>query len=98
MHTDAIPAKAGLTEEQLKEKGMLRVCPTPKPTPATTGKNGNFTGLFQPLSDPNNPVACTNRNTEIINANKPQEYVPAKDWYREASPQEYSFCTHSNGL
>ncbi len=90
MHTDAISAKAVITEEQLKEKGLIKTCPSPTPRPSRiTGPMIDFTGLFD---------NCATSNQNVIDANKPQEYVPAKDWYTEASTQEYTFCLHSNGL
>ena len=92
MHTDAIQAKTGMTEEELREKGLLRTCPAPTSTVAFS------TDLLKSLSDPNNPIACASRNKEVINANKSQEYVSAKDWYRATTTAEYQFCLHDNGL
>ena len=89
MHTDAIPEKVGMTEEQLKENGMIKTCPPQIPyTP----------GVFISLSDPRSYDGCMDRNRDIINANLPQKYVPAKDWYQAANSQQYSFCLHDKGL
>ncbi|OGC68474.1 hypothetical protein A2415_00020 [candidate division WWE3 bacterium RIFOXYC1_FULL_39_7] len=82
MHSDAIPARDGMTEGELKEKGLLKTCPSPPPSL-----------LDQYISN-----KCEVQNQDIIDANKHQEYVPAKDWYREATPQEYSFCLHDRGM
>lgn len=90
-HTDAIPAKVGMTEEQLKEKGMIKTCP-PFPT------NNPNSSAFDALSDPNNAISCIYNNDDVINANRQQKYVPAKDWYEAATKEEYAFCLHDKGL
>ncbi|MCL4354244.1 hypothetical protein M1349_02105 [Patescibacteria group bacterium] len=89
MHSDAIPARVGMNEEELKAKGMIKSCPP---------ETDYHTGIIQPLSDPFNGLACRMNNQDIIDKNKPQKYVPAKDWTRKATKDEYAFCLHDKGL
>lgn len=89
MHTDAVPAKIGLTEEQLKAKGLINKCiPEPTHSPGTDPFS---------ISDNYSPW-CDISNQQIMDKNKPQKYVPAKDWYEKASQEEYQFCLHDKGL
>lgn len=90
-HTDAVQARKGMTEDELRAKGMIKTCPRTS--------HSSFSGTIQPLtnSDLEN-IGCIISNQNIIDANKPQKYVPAKDWYEKATPQEYQFCLHDKGL
>ena len=93
MHSDAIPAKVGLTEGELKIKGLIIACvPEPTRTPGiipTFGLSG--------LSDHYSPW-CDINNREVIDKYKPQKFVPARDWYKPATKEEYNFCLHDHGL
>lgn len=89
-HTDAIRARVGLTEAELRAEGKLKNC-LAVPTPSTFEESRNqFINL--------EGTWCISHNQEIIDQNKPQKYVPAKDWYEKASSQEYQFCLHDKGL
>lgn len=89
-HTNSIPARTGLTEEQLQAKGMLKTC-FPMPSRESNG--------FTPLTNTGlENIACVFANRDTIDKYKPQRYVPAKDWYEKATPQEYQFCLHDKGL
>lgn len=86
-HTDAIQAREGLTESQLKEKGMLVDCPL------QTQQEG--VQLFELYKNTPN---CYFENRRTIELNKPIWYVPAKDWWEKATKDEYTFCLHDKGL
>lgn len=86
-HNDAVAAKEGLTEVQLREKEMLVVCPT---QPSQNGKSI--------LEYYKNTPNCFFENKRIIELNKPVQYAPAKDWWEKATKDEYTFCLHDKGL
>jgi hypothetical protein len=89
-HSNAIPARKGMTEDELKTKGMLKNCP-PIPDPDNSSGRGVFQGRFDILD-------CMVENEKIIEKYKPRKYVPAKDWYVKATKEEYTFCLHDKGL
>jgi hypothetical protein len=44
-------------------------------------------------------TSCIEDGNKVITEYKnPVPAVPVKDWYEKASPQEYQFCLHNNGL
>jgi hypothetical protein len=86
-HSNAIQSRKGMTEEELKAKGMIKACP---PTP-TMRPNEGYLSQWEKSS-------CVNNNREVIKNNKPQKYVPAKEWYVKATKEEYTFCLHDKGL
>lgn len=88
-HADAIPAKAGKTETQLKAEGKLKDCA------AIPASSNNEPGVTFSLLRNN---LCYVENAEVIKRNKPQTYVPAKNWYEKATKEEYTFCLHDKGL
>jgi hypothetical protein len=88
-HSDEVLTKKGLTESQLKEKGMLVACPTLTLLPPKGGR------LFGDYIDMPN---CYFENKRIIELNKPIQHVPAKDWWVKATKDEYTFCLHDKGL
>lgn len=84
-HEDAIPAIPSKTVEELKAEGLIKDC---KKEPKT-----NYKYLPQ-LNE-----SCEYFNNQIIQkykSSKPAE--PAKDWWEEATEQEYKFCLHNKGL
>jgi hypothetical protein len=79
-HSNAIQARKGMTQEELKSKGLIKACPTDIP-----GKG---------LLSNKDGILCNMQNWEVIDKNKPQKYVPAKDWYEKATENELlSVCT-----
>lgn len=86
-HSDAIQAKEGFTESQLKERGMLIECPLQNQQKAMT-----LIEYYRDTPD------CFFENKRIIELNKPIKYIPAKDWWVKATKDEYTFCLHNNGL
>lgn len=87
MHTDAIPAKVGLTDSELEAKGLIKTC-----LPAPIQEHG-----LPPLSNNYSP-GCEFNNQDVEDKYKPQKYVPARDWYVPATKAQYNFCLHDKGL
>lgn len=87
-HRDAVPARVGKTEAQLKAEGKIKTCP---PTPTLKPGQGYLQQLFE-------SGFCNSDNQKVINENKPQKYIPAKTWYVKATKEEYNFCIHDKGL
>ncbi len=87
-HSNAIPAREGKTKEQLLAEGKLKVCPDLLTSDYPEGSAFYLLDVRR----------CEVENDAIVNQNKPQQYVPAKDWYEEATKEEYTFCLHDKGL
>lgn len=84
----AIPAQPGISEAELLEKGIIKDCsilPTAPPEARLTLLNRYRAG-------------CELNNREIIDKNMAKPAVPAKEWWRKATENEYRFCLHDKGL
>ncbi len=86
-HSEAIPARKGMTKEELQTKGLLKDCP-PELKPK----------LLEDFAANRNEIMCSYDNATIIEDNKPLPYTPAKDWWVKATKEEYQFCLHDKGL
>lgn len=93
----AIPAHQVMSEEELREKGLIKECPiiTPKPVPESNtmlkSYEQNKAAVFM--------ESCQQENQKIIDKyRKSQEEVPSKETWRKAKDEEYRFCLRDKGL
>jgi len=88
-HSNAIPERSGVTEEELFNSGLIEDCEKKYPDNEYSGKIfGNLSKEF-----------CQDKNQKTIkeySIYKP--YEPAKNWKVEATKEEYEFCLHNKGL
>jgi hypothetical protein len=86
---EAVPAQPAMSVNELLEKGMISDCSQLPDSP--TGKGLLLIGRYK--------QSCELRNQSVINKYRDEKpAVPAKEWWREASPKEYTFCLHNKGL
>jgi len=111
MHSNAIPYRPAMTQAELESKGIIRTCNKEfellhKMVPTY---NANTDSRYTILTNNNfsfpqkdiiwNATSCREDGDKVIAEYKnPINAVPAKDWYEKASPQQYQFCLHDNGL
>lgn len=94
-HSDSIPAKQGLTVEQLRAKGLIKNCSSDSNEKLDINA---FLDNKQLFGTRRKEILCQYDNSEIIKNNKSQKYIPSKDWFVKASKEEYQFCLHDKGL
>lgn len=92
-HSDPIAERRGKTEAQLWEEGKLKVCPTSIPILGDT-----TISFAERLENSEVDAFCEGDNRDVIYKNKPQNYVPAKNWYEKATDEEYRFCLRDKGF
>lgn len=94
-HSDAVPEKPAMTEQELSNKGMLNDCGK------YISNNPRYYGVFEKYNDEfeERKLELLCQNDEIINEYKTARPAqPARDWFEKATKKEYEFCLHDRGL
>lgn len=109
-HSGAISYRPTMTQAELEAKGIIRTCNNDYALSKKLAPNFVLSAhAIPPLLDSNysfeqreaiwNAISCREDSDRVIAEYKnPIKAVPAKDWYERATPQEYQFCLHDNGL
>lgn len=88
-HRDAIPERKGPNEGRATSKrhAYCKACPTDPPRAAN---ESSFEYLHKSFISGH--TACEDRNEDVIEKRKSQQYVPAKDWHEKADQEEHEFA------
>lgn len=90
----AIPAQPAISVEELKARGMIKDCTIASPSPSSPSWLSKYnTNKFV------SPFSCEDTNQQVINNYKDYKpEIPAKEWWRKATENEYRFCLHDKGV
>lgn len=92
-YEEAMAERPAMSEEELSTKGMIGNCGDM----VIATKFKILTGLNE--FNEKRVEFCEDENRRIIEEYKnPKPAEPEKEWYTEASAEEYKFCLHDHGL
>lgn len=91
-HEDAVPERQAMTEEELREKGMLEDCDR---YPNYADPQGS---VVQSLEASRGRICRNNNQYKIEDYKNSKPAKPARDWYEASTDSEYKFCLRDKGL
>lgn len=90
-----VPSRPAMTENEVKEKGLLEDCtlPTPKPNKISIEVEKFWADLNI------SPETCEQKNKRIIDElSRASEVIPAREGWNKSTDEEYKFCLRDKGL
>ena len=92
----AIPSYPAMTENQLKQKGIVTNCSV---SDDSQTKTLDTFSTAEEVINQRRQELCLEQNQKIVELyRKPRNAVPEKEHWRKATNEEYKFCLRDKGL
>jgi hypothetical protein len=95
----AVAAHSAFTEKELKDRNMIKICPSPAIDLINKKIEGNPYVSFEQNRERVLRESCENDNNKIISEYKAAKAeIPVKESWRKSTTEEYLFCLRDKGL